>query len=264
MNILIAIPIYAREEISLNCIKSLLETTVVPNTVNVTVSIGINKASDDLKAILMEIVQKQGYKNIHVELTNFGKNIGKPNAVNSIANGKKFDYLVSLDGDMICIQSNWLIGMLSVYEDYNKNPIVATMNGVPFKVPMGALCGNQFGYSCHAVDLKHPQTKQIKAGSCNIVTVIGGGGIAGGVLMTDYATWMSIGGYDGKTIYGGDDGYYSAQCHLRKKLVAYVKEIGFYHPFEINKQYQDWKVRALQMITKTGPGLAREEMGGFF
>lgn len=265
MKILVAIPIYYREEISLNCIMSLLDTTVVPDGLSVTVSVGINVASDDLKNILRELEAKQGYKNVRIEITDFGQNLGKPTVVNKLSEGKDFDYLVSLDGDMICVQPRWLINMISVYQSYNRNPsISATTGGMPFNPKLGALCGNQFGRSCHAIDETKPFVKIKNVGSFTIVSTLGNGGIAGGILMTDYASWNSIGGYDSKTVYGGDDGYYCGQCHGKKKIVAYVKEIGFYHPYEINKQYQDWKIRAVAMINKNGPGLKPEEMKGFF
>ncbi len=265
MDILIAIPVYHREEMSLNCIMSLLDTTMVPKETNVTVVVGINVASDEFKSIMSDLAKKQVYKGIRLEVVDFGKNIGKPSVVNRITEGRKFDYLVSLDGDMICIQPYWLKGMISIYEEYNRSPsITGTIKNKSFRVPLGALCGYQFGNSCHAVDLKQPYVKQRPVGAYNIVTTLGNGGIAGGILMTDYDSWKTIGGYETSTIYGGDDGYYCGQCHNIRKLVAYVKEIGFYHPYEINKQYQDWKVRALQMINKDGPGLSKDEMKGFF
>lgn len=261
MNVLIAIPVYKREELAYNCIMSLLNNTRVPDGINVTVMVGINEANKEFIYVMESMASNINGMTFKVRM--YTENLGKPKVVNDIAKSNKFDYLVSLDGDMICVQPDWLIGMLSVYREYNRSPIYATVDGKRTAIPMGGLCGNQFGNSCHQLTENTANVIVKKIANHTVITSIGIGGIAGGILMCDLESWTAIGGYSSAHVYGGDDGYFFGRCYATKRLFAYTKTIGFYHPYELNKKYQDWKNRALNMIRGDGPVLTKSELKGF-
>lgn len=261
IRVLIAIPLYYREEAGYNCIMSLLKTTVVPPNVSVQVVAGINLVSEEFKDVLNSL--DKVHNGIRFDVIDYGKNLGKPAVVNDIASKYEFDYLMSLDGDMVCVNPRWLAGMLGVYTEYNKDQICSNVNGKRFAVPLGSLCVNQLGNNVHFLFETTKGAIVRPIGPLTMITRIGSGMIAGGGLMTDRDTWKSIGGYSTKTVYGGDDGYYHGQCHARRKLSAYVKEIGFYHPFELNKKYQEWKIRAVNTFCDIPGGLDESETEGF-
>lgn len=166
---------------------------------------------------------------------------------------------------MICIQPDWLTAMLKIYQVYNRNPTIkARIDGNPFALPMGVLAANQFGNSCHLATKSSPDATIISLDRYTLIMGKYNTGIAGGILMTDYQSWTSIGGYDSTKIYAGDDGYYCHCCYQMNKIATYVEEIGFYHPYELNKQYVNWKKRAISEINQDGPGLLETEKKGFF
>ena len=261
IRVLIAIPLYYREEAGFNCIMSLLKTTVVPPNVSVQVVAGINLVNQEFKDVLNSL--DKVHNGIRFDVIDYGKNVGKPAVVNDIASKYEFDYLMSLDGDMVCVNPRWLAGMLGVYTEYNKDQIVSNVNGKRFSVPMGSLCVNQLGSNCHVLLDGTPGLITRQIGPLTLMTRFGCGLIAGGGLMTDRDTWKSIGGYSTKTVYGGDDGYYHTMCHDKRKLSAYIKEISFYHPFELNRKYQEWKIRACKSFIGVEGGLDESETEGF-
>ena len=263
LRVLIAIPIYYREEAGINCILSLLKTTIIPPNVTVTVVMGINLASDEFKERVNGLDKTYAGGSMQFSVIDYGKNIGKPAVVNDIASKFPFDYLMSLDGDMICVDQKWLAGMLGMYTAYNADPIRSHINGKHFGVPMGSLCINQLGNNVHFLFENSPGAITKKIGPLTLITRMGSGRIAGGGLMTDYRTWTTIGGYSTKVVYGGDDGYYHGECTKRRLLSAYVKEIGFYHPYEMNKEYQAWKIRAINSFCDIADGLKEGETEGF-
>lgn len=251
MNILIAIPIYYRDELAYNCAMSLVRNTVVPNDVHVTIAFGVNKCGDELKGHLTNL-SLDTTNRVSIKFHDFNENIGKPSVVNRLSAIYQFDYLISLDGDMICIQPDWLVNLIGLYSVCEKlNPD-----------KMGAMCGNQFGACCHILNEQSPSALVWKCAGFTLIGHMHNEGVAGGILMTNSRTWKTIGGYDSTKIYGGDDGYYSNRCAQIGKQVVYVKEVGFYHPFDLNKSYAAWKAGMLREINNGERVTEKRE--GFF
>ena len=243
--ILIVMPVFGRELLALNSIKSVCDNTKSDNSYyNAHIVVAINDANDDLKSVL---------KTLPVEVVDFGENLGKGIAVNKVAAMYDFDYLVSIDSDMICLSDSWLRCMLTSYELINNES----------KFTMGSLCTQQLGNSCHKVTLGEngcisinlndlavqEQRKYLDpmhvtrydTDAVNLISQDNDGGIAGGVLMTDNNTWNLIGGYRATKLYGTDDGFYHAECQRHKRLVGYLDNVQFYHPYEFLDDYNKWK-----------------------
>lgn len=244
IKILLAMPIYKRELLALNSIRSIVELTQVDKTFDVTLALGINEMDSMLDAFLNE------YKptGIKVSVHKFEKNLGKGIAVNKLASLHEFDFIISIDSDMICIDPEWLKKMIYVYYRYNENP---ARNRDRTPRMMGSLCANQIGLNCHAIEEKDQNRININIENrFNIVSHVSGGGVAGGVLMSDAKTWKMIGGYHGGKLYATDDGHYNGDCHRRNKLVGYIKEVNFYHPYEFKDDYRIWKDKVVQEDVK--------------
>lgn len=229
---------YYREEFAYNCAMSLVNTTKLPINTHVTIAFGVNKSSDELIQQLQEITNI-GSDNLSIRLFNFNENLGKASVVNKISRMFEFDYLISMDGDMVCVQSDWLIHMIRAYSEFTHR--------FP-KKPLGALCCNQIGNCCHAIKMTDPTTMVCKLSNYTLIGNVENEGIAGGVLMTASSVWNAIGGYDDTKVYGGDDGYYCNQTLIRNHVAMYLQEVSFYHPYDVNKKYQQWKRDRLNEI----------------
>jgi len=239
-------PVFERELLALNSIKSVCDNTKSTKFYDIHIVIAINKANDELKHAM---------KSLPVEIIDFGENLGKGIAVNKIAAKYDFDYLISIDSDMICLDSDWILLMFNSYELLNRAR----------KLSVGSLCTQQIGNSCHKVtpnengstkiDLNQLVINEQKRHYTNhpdrIITDLGppnylitqeyDGGVAGGVLMTDRHTWSLIGGYRATKLYGTDDGFYHAECLRNKLIVGYLERVKFYHPYEFLDEYNRWK-----------------------
>jgi len=244
IRILIAMPIYKRELLALNSIRSITELTQLDNTFDVTLALGINEMDSMLDTFLTEYKSDTIKVNVH----KFDKNLGKGIAVNKLASLYEFDFIISIDSDMICVDPEWLKKMLYVYFRYNENP--AKNRDLTTRM-MGSLCTNQMGLNCHAIHEKDPNRININIENrFNIISHVSGGGVAGGVLMSDSKTWKMIGGYHGGKLYATDDGHYNGDCHRRNKLVGYIKEVYFYHPYEFKDDYRVWKDKIVKEDVK--------------
>lgn len=247
IKILLAMPIYKRELLVLNSIRSLVELTSIDKTFDITLALGINEMDSMLDTFLTQYKSDKIKINVHKFETNLGKGI----AVNKLASLYNFDFIISIDSDMICIDSEWLKKMLYVYYRYNENPAKNMDNTTRM---MGSLCANQLGFNCHTTNEKDPHHININIEDrFNIISHVAGSGIAGGVLMSDANTWKMIGGYHGGKLYATDDGHYNGDCHRKNKLVGYIKEVYFYHPYEFKDEYRVWKNKIVQEDIKFVP-----------
>lgn len=238
INVLIIIPIYNREGQALNCIRSLVDTTIVSNAVNITIALAANEMNQLLRDYLTSYIPTARYK---IDVHDMGSNVGKGIAVNNVASKYAFDYLVSMDSDMICLDPNWLMKMIKAYMLYNEKPYRNSQKNNEPRY-LGSLCTNQIGMSAHLVKLGDPGTlTNHPSPELSIVTPMNGAGIAGGVLMTDSSTWKLIGGYNGSRLFAADDGHYHGDCYSKNRLVGFLHEVSFYHPHELNDQYRIWK-----------------------
>lgn len=238
INILIVIPAYKRESQVINCIRSLMDYTNVVDGIDIQVAVAINEMNTLLRTELDEYKKNSKFP---LYLHDMGSNVGKGIAVNNVASKYQFDYIVSMDSDMICIDSNWLLNMLKAYMRYNKSPYKNSKRNYEPRY-MGCLCTNQRGASAHNVKKNDSRTISIKPSpELTIVSPINGAGVAGGVLMSDSDTWKMIGGYNGGRLFAADDGQFTDDCHRNNRLVGYLDEVYFYHPYELNDDYRKWK-----------------------
>lgn len=232
IKVLIAMPIYKRELLALNSIRSIVEKTSTDN-IDVTIALGVNEMNNELESYLNNYINNS---HLHIALEKFSSNLGKGGAINKLASLYDFDYMISIDSDMICIDSNWLKNMIYIYKTYNKTNKTKKI---------GSLCTNQTGANCHAISYNDPNMIRTILNKFTIISHTSGRGVAGGVLMTDKDTWNSIGGYKAHRLYASDDGHYHGDCHTLNKLVGYVDEIYFFHPYEFNDDYRVWKDKLL-------------------
>ena len=181
-----------------------------------------------------------------------GENLGKPKMVNHMINnwGKidsDQDYVVVMDSDLEVTDRNWLVNFLKIFYMYDKN----IKQG-----ELGALCGNQEGDNVHLADRLGKRSRKVDK-DFTISTTKDNRGIAGGVTITTYGLWKTIGGYTTNNFFSCD-GQFCIDCHELNKIVAYVEEIMFYHPSSDDEEYHDWKLRAANGELKQG-----EEKGYF-
>lgn len=235
LNVLIAMPIYKRELLALNSIKSLLDITEPDERISVKIALGINEMNEELESFIN--YQQENASKFQIVVHDFNSNLGKARAVNKIASLEeyKFDFIISIDSDMICVDPKWLSKMITVYINYNKKPDIVSSRG---PVLLGSLCVNQMGYNVH---LTHSNPLKVKLGNYTIISSPGNYGVAGGVLMSDVGTWKQLKGYKATKIYGTDDGHYNGDCATHNKLAGYLNEVSFYHPYEFNDTYRQWK-----------------------
>ena len=161
----------------------------------------------------------------------------------------QFDYIISIDSDMICVDPDWLKKMVFVYYKYNQNPSKNRSDGSSRL--LGSLCANQIGLNCHAISPKDPRRVELHVeDKFTLISHLAGDGVAGGVLMSDVNTWKRVKGYNGSKLYATDDGHYNRDCHINNRVVAYLKEVSFYHPFEFKDDYRLWKDKIVQEESK--------------
>jgi hypothetical protein len=201
--------------------------------------LGINGASKEFKQSFLPNYIKNNtlFKEIHVFDGNF--NYGKPRIINLMT--KKydvFDYIVSMDSDMTCIDSKWLKKFLYTFDLYNG------------KKQLGVLCANQTGNNVHFVESLKDRIKVKVYDGLNITYSEKNEGVGGGVLITNRLNWNSIGGYRAFNIYGSDDGHFALDCLRAGKIFACLDDVVFFHPFDDDKKYSEWKVSAARNVLK--------------
>src|SRR5574343_95573 len=212
IKILLAMPIYNRELLALNSIRSIVEMTNIDKSFEVTLALGINCMDEMLDTFIIE-------------------------------------YIISIDSDMICVDPEWLKKMVFVYYKYNQNPSKNRSDGSSRL--LGSLCANQIGLNCHAISPKDPRRVELHVeDKFTLISHLAGDGVAGGVLMSDINTWKRVKGYNGSKLYATDDGHYNRDCHINNQVVAYLKEVSFYHPFEFKDDYRLWKDKIVQEESK--------------
>jgi GT2 family glycosyltransferase len=218
----ICIPVYYREDKVKTCLETLRSTDV--SGLDVEVLIAVNGCSDEFVPYL---------KSLHpwAKIWFPGENIGKPKAINYLAQGTWDGLLVSLDSDLETTDRLWLKKMTRIFFEQGR------------ALKLGALGVNYTGKSPHVEFQYKPRhcTINTTQGAFTMMSEESNLGIGGGVLMTPRNVWNQIGGYSDKKVYGDDDGNYFKDCHTRGLSVAYPKEIYFHHPDETDLGYTEWK-----------------------
>ena len=209
--------------------------------------IGINGADSNLRYFISSYSEAVCDKFKKIVVYDPEENIGKPALVNIMVSeskdqaGEDLDYVISLDSDFVMIDSEWLNKLVWIFE--NKGSL-----------PIGALCSNQIGASCH--DLSGGVFVS-SVGSFHVIFRNGNEGIAGGLLMTPKLLWDKIGGYFGHRIYASDDGHYALACAQMGLIMGMVPEVNFFHPASEDPGYVSWKKKAMS------DSLVEEEKKGF-
>lgn len=233
MRVGLFIPIYFREDAVKACLNSLSKSDF--GGIDVFLCVGINGATEEFKKkYLKKYVKTHNgkiFSSIHVFDGN--KNFGKPYLINLMSSKYgDFNYIVTIDSDMVCLDDKWLKKFLYSFDYYRGD------------YELGALTANQTGNNCHFVQkLKNCKKIEISKG-LTLVYNDDRTGVAGGVLMARKGIWDMFGGYRAHNIYGSDDGFFALDCKKNGKIMGYIEEIEFFHPFSDNEDYSQWKLRA--------------------
>lgn len=242
----IFIPIYFRENLVKKCLESLLKSDF--GGIDVFLCLGINGATSEFKEYLkryVTYVNGRIFKHVHVFDDN--KNLGKPKMVNLMAEKyNTFDYLVSMDSDIVTIDDKWLKKFLYAFDLYRGD------------YQLSGICAAQEGNDCNFVQtLKDCQTYEINK-EMHLMYNTKCEGVAGAVLITKREIWNMFEGYGAKNIYGDDDSSYAQKSHYFRKLLPMFCEVKVYHPSENNIEYSKWKLKAAH------GKLEEKESSGFF
>jgi hypothetical protein len=209
--------------------------------------LGINGATKEFKDYLrnyVTYVDKRFFSSVHV--FDGDKNFGKPKIINMMAEKyNNFDYLVSMDSDMVSIDKYWLKKFLYAFDLYSGDYQLAGMAAA------------QEGNNCHFVqDMETCQKFEINK-DLHLLYTLSCVGVAGGVLISKQEIWKYFEGYGAKNIYGDDDSSFALKAKYCKKIFPVLLEVKFYHPYSDNEAYSKWKL-------KSARGKLEEKESGFF
>jgi hypothetical protein len=170
-------------------------------------------------------------KNDEVEVTFNEKNLGKARMVNKLfkENQGSYDYLFSIDSDMVALNEKSFLGMIGIMEGC-------------FNV--GLVSSNQLGECHHWFGKTVFKKKEI---GFNIGESKNGIGVSGGCVAMRIDDWKKIDGYrENYDLYTGDDAILMEKVEkkLGKRVLIGV-DFPLYHPHptEDEKGYKDWKMK---------------------
>lgn len=242
-SIMMILPIYYQDHNVLKTLKSLLKLEV-PKGTDIDLFFGVNGSTNRLNFIINKYVERLleagAFRTIKV--INFGKNIGKGDAINKIykENKNSYDFLLSADSDINYPNSDFLSVMIEAF--YKAGPF-------------GAIAAEQMGACCHYKE------NYIKTNILGYTLRVyeRNEGVAGGVLLIPVDVWERVGGYKtvANSVYGGDDAFFMRDCSMLSLKVPVLENSKVYHPYSSNREYADWKKRSC--IGSLEP----EEQGGF-
>lgn len=244
-SILMVLPIYFREEDTNTCLDSLGITDIQGLTLSIVLA--VNGSTDNQRAHIEERVSSKGLipgasSKIMMFPGNPGKGVSVNRVVDEESKSHKFDFILSLDSDMVVTDSSWLINLLSDFQIASESH------------RLGALACDQAGQCCHVPDspVTYTYNDRIFVGSR------GNQGQAGGCLLIKAEVWYLLKGYRAFRVYGSDDGHLMADLNAKGWVCLIDKGVSLYHPFQKDMAYCDWKRRACL------DALSDKEKGGFF
>lgn len=236
----VCVPIYYREDKAAKSIESLLSTSFQDEIYKLAIQLhfGVNGSTPEfhrwLYADAIPRAQNRGFEVSFYD--KWGKNLGKPKAVNEMVThmerGCPPEYIVSFDSDIIILNSSWLLELVNAFESYEG----------PFR--LGALCPEQLEACCHCLSNPKKYSWKIEKPSrkYSIRYAEGNHGIAGGVLFTSYQLWKSLGGYAAHRRYAADDGHYAQALWVQGKYyMAILDQVQIIHPGGDAALYNAWK-----------------------
>lgn len=244
--ILAVLPLYHKEEETLDCLKAFSETNL--EGLGLSVVLAVNGASetflDKLKGIQTGDLPgiPNGASAHMLQLPNPGKGVAVNTAVSIYAQHP--DFILSLDSDMVPVSPLWLRILTDSYQRLVLDP----------SCRLGALATQQVGMCCHVP--VEPRFHTYKEFSYTFARH--NQGIAGGCILTPYSVWCELGGYKAHRVYGSDDAFYMQDLHEAGYEAAIAENCVLYHPSNTDPCYADWKRRACQ------DKLTEKEMKGYF
>ena len=169
-------------------------------------------------------------------LIKLDKNYGKAYTVNNVIfNVKEYDYIFTLDSDIILdinqpnIFERLLICSLELKRLTNGN--------------FGLITLNQLEDNCHSIS---NFDKNIILIDEELLYPSNCCGLAGGCLFIDFKEFKKINGYRLMGIYSGDDGYLMQDLFRNNKLCCMSKTISIIHPkMEQSDIYRNWKLNGV-------------------
>lgn len=244
-SILMILPIYFREEDTNNCLDSLAKTDT--QGLSLTIVLAVNGSTETQLDQIKERVSSRGLiSGAPTKITMFPGNPGKGVSVNRVVEEEskehKFDFILSLDSDMVVTDSSWLVHLVSDFHLASKSH------------NLGALACDQSGQCCHVPDspIMYNYNGRDFVGSRK------NQGQAGGCLLIKADVWYQLKGYRAFRVYGSDDGHLMEDLNTKGWVCLIDKGVSLYHPFQNDMAYCDWKRRACV------GALTDKEKGGFF
>ncbi len=184
-----------------------------------------------------------------VVLERVDKNYGKAYVVNKLykeSAGQKFDYLMTMDSDIVFD--------VSEYDLFNRLVKTASDSSKVIKAPFGMLALNQKGQSCHMMEI---MDKRVAIGDEIICWSSQMAGIAGGALFISSKIFNDVGGYREMGVYSGDDGFLLNDIQVRGHSSTIIESTSIIHPSDnhmFDGKYLKWKHDQLEKCKQTSGG----------
>jgi hypothetical protein len=184
-----------------------------------------------------------------VESQRFHSNLGKATIVNKLASGRDYDFMFTMDSDIVFQKfvpsmTQRLVGCAEQIEKLRNKPF-------------GLISLNQMGQCCHLENTKKNQLEFVNnIGNVQYPEKIrwpdGPSGVAGGCLFLSRQLWDKIGGYKVFGVYAGDDAHLLLDCHTKGFTLQIIDSISIVHPHDDDVEYAKWKGTVCQRDTRTG------------
>lgn len=169
--------------------------------------------------------------NYDISYTRFDRNYGKSYIINKLSeNIHEYDYMLSLDSDIIFIDNNPIKRLIKLSER------ISNYSNKSF----GFLSLNQEEGNCHLTDILDKSFKWMRE---EVKWNDKASGIAGGCFFTSSDNWIEIGGYrKGLKNYDSDDYYFLIDTFNNNRTYGMVESISVIHPKDNDKKYSEWKL----------------------
>lgn len=173
----------------------------------------------------------------------YSDNYGKAYVINDLTRRylQESEYFLTADSDILYnINQNDMISRLVEAFEYAKS--------IDLNPALIALFQEET--NCHVLDACY-QNKHYYQGSFDYEMIChpdGEGGVAGGCIFISRKFWEKIGGYKVLGVYAADDSNLMRDAKKLGYSFLLSNSIRCIHPFENNKDYQEWKVKTSTKI----------------
>ncbi len=166
-------------------------------------------------------------------------NYGKAYNINNLTlNLSDYALLLTMDSDIVFM------------DNYDYLTKIAELN----VKNLGVISFMQLEGNCHLVNRLD---QEVVVNNHRLIYNQDGGGIAGGCVLVNFNFWKKIGGYKIMGVYAGDDAYLFMDAKYHKKRFALDLDTEVIHPFEIDDEYQKWKIMVCQ---RDSNGIHRDDI----